>query len=86
MAIMLNAVEETLFIPLWCRAKVSTKFPSLLHDPKAVDLVETIDYDFSVIDVQLSPEFQLTSLTRARQCDDAIQVYIADHPRASVII
>lgn len=85
MAITLDAVEETLFIPLWCRAQMSTKYPSLLHDPKAVDLVEAIDYNFSVIDAQLSPEFQLTSVARARQCDDAIQVYITDHPRASVI-
>jgi len=85
MTITLNAVEETLFIPLWCRAQVSMKYPSLLHDPKAVDLVEAIDYDFSVIDKRLSPEFRLTSVARARQCDHAIQVYIADHPRASVI-
>jgi len=64
MAIILNAVEKTLFIPLWCRAQVSMKYPLLLHDPKAVDLVEAIDYDFSVIDARLRPEFRLTSVAR----------------------
>jgi O-methyltransferase involved in polyketide biosynthesis len=84
-AITLNAVEETLLIPLWHRAQVSIKYPLLFCDPKAVDLVEAIDYDFSVIDTRLSPEYRLTGVARARQCDNAIQVYIADHPRASVI-
>jgi O-methyltransferase involved in polyketide biosynthesis len=84
-AITLNAVEETLLIPLWHRAQVSIKYPSLFRDPKAVDLVEAIDYDFSVIDARFSPEFRLTGAARARQCDNAIQVYIVDHPRASVI-
>jgi len=80
-----NTVEETLFIPLWCRAQVSKKYPSLLYDPKAVDLVRAIDYDFSVIESRFSPEYFLTSAARARQCDDAAKAYIVEHPRASVI-
>jgi len=85
MAITRSTVEETLFIPLWCRAQVSTRYPSLLHDPKAIALVGAIDYDFSVIDARLSPEFRLTSAARDRQCDEAVRAYLADHPRASVI-
>jgi len=85
MTITLNAVEEILFFPLWCRVQVSKKYPSLLHDPKAINLVKAIDYDFSLLDAQFSLEFLLTSVARARQFDDAIQVYIADLPHASVV-
>jgi O-methyltransferase involved in polyketide biosynthesis len=80
-----SIVEETLFIALWCRAHVSTHYPSLLYDAKAVDLVRAIDYDFSVIESRFSPEYFLTSAARARQCDDAATAYVAAHPRASVI-
>jgi O-methyltransferase involved in polyketide biosynthesis len=69
MPITLNAVEETLLIPLWHRAQASIQYPSLFCDPKAVDLVEAIDYDFSVIDTRFSPEYRLTGVVRARQCD-----------------
>lgn len=85
MAVNLNGVEETLFIPLWGRAYVSTHYPSLFYDAKAIDLVRSIDYDFSHIRERFPPEFRLISIARARQCDDAIRAYISDHPRASVI-
>jgi O-methyltransferase involved in polyketide biosynthesis len=85
MAITLSAVEQTLFIPLWCRAQASTTYQSLLCDPKAVELVEAIDYDFSVIDARLSPVIRLASVARSRQCDDVLKACIANHPRASVV-
>jgi len=85
MGITPNTVEETLFIPLWNRAQVSRKYPSLLYDPKAVELVEAIDYDFPAIDAQMNHEHRLANVARARQCDDVTRAYVTDHPRASVI-
>jgi O-methyltransferase involved in polyketide biosynthesis len=85
MAITLSAVEETLFIPLWCRAQASKTYQLSFYDPKAVELVEYIDYDFSVIDGQLSPVIRLASVARARQFDNVFKAFIADHPRASVV-
>jgi O-methyltransferase involved in polyketide biosynthesis len=85
MAIGLDTVEETLFIPLWCRAQASKKYPSLLYDPKAVELVETIDYDFSPIAEKFDALYKLSSVVRAKHLDDQTRAYIAEHPRASVI-
>ena len=85
MPISLSALEETLFIPLWCRAQASLHDPSLFYDPKAVELVQTIDYDFSAIETRLSPVIRLVSVARARQCDRIVKAYIAQHPRASVV-
>jgi O-methyltransferase involved in polyketide biosynthesis len=85
MPIALGALEETLFIPLWCRAQASEKYPSLFCDSKAVELVQSIDYDFSAIEARLSPVIRLASAARARQCDNVLKAYVADHPRTSVV-
>jgi O-methyltransferase involved in polyketide biosynthesis len=43
----LGVVEETLLIPLYARAVETQKPDGLLADARAVEMVETIDYDFS---------------------------------------
>ena len=83
--ISLSALEETLFIPLWCRAQASLHYPSLFYDPKAVELVQTIDYDFAAIAARLNPVIRLVSVARARQFDSILKAYVAQHPRASVV-
>ncbi|MGZ4863746.1 MAG: class I SAM-dependent methyltransferase [Halobacteriota archaeon] len=85
MAIELTGVEKTLFIPLWCRAKASKKYPALLYDPKAVELLETIDYDFSSIAEKFDSVYKLSTVVRAKHLDDETRAYIAEHPRATVI-
>ena len=81
----LNGLEETLLIPLWARAKMSREYNSFFNDPKAIELVEQIDYDFSKIDEALRFEGILLNTTRAKQFDDKVKGYITEHPRASVI-
>ncbi len=81
----LSAVEETLFIPLWCRAHASTYYSSLIYDPKAIELVHSIDYDFSAIGARLDPVIKIASVARARQCDEVLKVYMAEHPHVSIV-
>src|SRR3974390_490678 len=83
--INLGSVEETLLIPLWGRATISREYPSLLNDTKAVELVGQIDYDFSKLDQTLRYGTNLLHAARAKQIDDKIRAYIAQHPEASVI-
>ncbi|HXY88387.1 MAG TPA: class I SAM-dependent methyltransferase [Candidatus Acidoferrales bacterium] len=83
--INLTGVSETLLGPLWGRAKLSRERNPVLNDIKAIELVEQIDYDFSTIDHKIPPEVDLLIVARAKQFDDKIRSYIAEHPRASVI-
>jgi len=94
--ITLSDVSQTLLAPLWGRAQLSKEYSSLFYDAKAVELVEKIDYDFSTSDVPflgilftaaLKDDISLFSLgsLRAKQFDDKIRAYIAEHPHASVI-
>ena len=85
MKVNLGDIEETLLIPLWGRAKFTQEYPSFLNDQKAVELVEQIEYDFPRLDKTLPESFNLLHATRAKQFDDKIRAYIAQHPKASII-
>ncbi len=82
---MLSVQEETLFIPLWCRAQASTYYSSQFYDPKAVEIVQSSDYDFSAINARLDPVVQVASVARATQCDEILKSYIAEHCCASIV-
>jgi O-methyltransferase involved in polyketide biosynthesis len=92
----LSGVSASMLGCLWGRAQVSKQYSSLFYDEKAVELVEKIDYDFSTSDVPFEdiwfnisrkvnlPEFGLFTL-RAKQFDEKVKAYIAEHPHASVV-
>jgi len=92
----LSGVSASMLRCLWGRAQLSKKYGSLFYDAKSIELIEKIDYDFSVSDVPFGgimsnisrkgnlPEFGLFTL-RAKQFDDKIRAYIAERPHASVI-
>jgi O-methyltransferase involved in polyketide biosynthesis len=46
----LGEVQETLLIPLYARAVETAKPDGVLHDPRAVEMVRAIDYDFGRFD------------------------------------
>jgi len=92
----LGGISASMLGCLWGRAQVSKEYSSLFYDEKAIELVEKIDYDFSTNDVPFEdiwfnisgqvnlPEFRLGTL-RAKQFDNKVTAYIAEHPRASVV-
>ena len=45
-----NSVQETLVIPLYGRKICTELYPNVFKDEKAVELIEKIDYDFSVLE------------------------------------
>jgi len=81
----LSSLEETFVLPLWHRAQVSKTYPELLNDPKGIELVDHLDYDFSTFEQHFTLENSLWFAARARQFDDKLRAYISAHPRASVV-
>ncbi|MEM6989215.1 MAG: class I SAM-dependent methyltransferase, partial [Myxococcota bacterium] len=45
-SVELGDVQETLLIPLLARAVETSRSNGLLEDPRAVEIVEQLDYDF----------------------------------------
>lgn len=81
----LSKIEETMLGPLWARAVYSKKFPYLLYDKKAIEIIENVDYDFSEIGEYLGEWRAVGLMIRAKRFDEAAKTYIKNNPRATII-
>ncbi|ACV22719.1 O-Methyltransferase involved in polyketide biosynthesis [Slackia heliotrinireducens] len=84
-----DTVQETLVIPLYGRKLCTERFPSLFQDPKAVELIDRLDYDYEAFATKaskLSQEFGALEVAM-RQTDLAFEVrdYLSTHPNAAVV-
>jgi O-methyltransferase involved in polyketide biosynthesis len=68
----LGSVQKTLLLPLWGRAVEAAKPHPLLVDRTAVEIIATIDYDFSTI-------------ARSLHTDRTIRGFLARHPDATFV-
>lgn len=84
-----NTVQETLVIPLYGRKKCSELYPNLFFDESAAELIDKIDYDFSVLEKEAESTVQQFGFLEAamRQSDLAWEVkdYLKTHPNAAVV-
>ncbi|MEO0409803.1 MAG: class I SAM-dependent methyltransferase, partial [Cyanobacteria bacterium P01_A01_bin.135] len=81
-AVDLGPVQETLLIPLLGRAVQTQKGNGLIQDPKAVEIVNALDYDFSKWEKSRS----LTGATlRTRMYDQDVQAFLNEHPAGTVV-
>ena len=82
-----GAVQKTLILPLWARAKETQKQHPLIYDPVAENIVARLDYDFS--DIEANKEFaenqQIQWALRAYQFDSSIRAFLASTKYATVI-
>jgi len=79
----LSAVSQTLLIPLYFRAMESQRPDGLVRDPKAVELVSQLDYDFSSI--QRRKDELVSFLLRMREFDRLACAFLAEHPEGVIV-
>ena len=79
----LNAVSQTLLIPLYIRAMESQRPDGLVQDPKAVELVGQLDCDFSSV-LKMKNE-QVNFLLRMREFDRLARAFLAEHPDGVIV-
>lgn len=78
-------MSQSSLVTLYSRAKLTKENGSLLNDTKAIELVERIDYYFSLLE-KSGPDFNFfTTAARAIQLDNKVKAYIKEHPHASVV-
>lgn len=80
--VRLGDVQQTLFIPLYGRAVQTRAKRGLLHDPKAVEMVEAIDYDFAQFDGARS---LLGASLRTCVFDVWVRSFLDEHPDGTVV-
>lgn len=78
-----TGVAETFLIPLWAKA-VETKRPrGIIHDPKAVEIMNLIDYDFGKF--EKGKMSQIGVSIRTMLLDRAVSAFIKKNPDAAII-
>lgn len=81
-SMLLNGVSETLLVTLFYRARETQSNNPLIKDHKAVEIVESLDYDFSRCNKWTN---QACMAVRTRIFQDAIQGFLDENPRSVVI-
>jgi O-methyltransferase involved in polyketide biosynthesis len=81
----LDNIQETLLLPLWGRAVETRKFKPKLSDPKAIEVIDHIVYDFSIITKNIGWITQLAWVARSLHIDRTISGFIKDHPDATIV-
>jgi O-methyltransferase involved in polyketide biosynthesis len=78
----LGAIQETLFITLAARARESRRKRPLLRDPRAVELVESIDYDTAKYGRGAGGPI---TVLRSTIFDFWVRSFLADNPNGTVV-
>ena len=78
----LGAVQETLFIPLAARARETRKRRPVLRDPKAVHMVDSIDFDTATYGRGVGG---LVTILRTATFDVWVRNFLARNPAGTVV-
>ena len=82
LSVDLGPVQETLLIPLLGRARETQAGNGLIQDEKAVEIVSTLDYDFS----KWEKSSALKGATlRTRIYDQDVQTFLSEHPAGTIV-
>jgi O-methyltransferase involved in polyketide biosynthesis len=78
---VLSGVSETALLTLYTRAHEARRPDSIIDDPIAIELVDSIDYDFAKFGFSRRQSFAMRALGYDRQT----RRYLVDHPKATVV-
>lgn len=82
MNVELGPIQETLLIPLLGRARETQRDGGLIHDPKAVEIVEQLDYDFSKW--ERAPSLKGATV-RTRMYDHEAGAFLREYPSGTIV-
>ena len=81
-SIQLGTVQETLLVPLYARAVDSRRKRPILNDRKAVEMVESIDWDFQ----RFNQKWRIAAATlRTAIFDVPVRDFLSRHPEGTVV-
>ncbi|MDU4959510.1 MAG: class I SAM-dependent methyltransferase [Sporomusaceae bacterium] len=80
---VLSGVPETLLIPLWARAVESRRDAPIITDAKAVEMMASIDYDFTKF--EQAWKSQIGVVIRTEILNTAVAEFIRQAPAAVIV-
>lgn len=81
--LQLGCVQETLLIPLYMRARETRRAEGIIRDSKAVEIVDSLAYDFSKFDSAW--RLQLDVAIRTEIFDQLVRDFLLRHPDGLVV-
>ncbi|WP_416972460.1 class I SAM-dependent methyltransferase [Streptomyces sp. 4F14] len=78
----LGEIQETLLIPLYARAVETRKRRGMLHDPRAVEMVDALEYDFSRF---AGARSLVGANLRTLLFDHWVREFLTAHPSGTVV-
>ena len=81
-SIQLGQVQETMLVPLYARAVETLRKHPILKDPKAVAMVESIDWDFRRFGQRLRV---VACVLRSAMFDEWVKAFLSRHPEGTVV-
>ncbi len=81
----LGSIQETLMIPLYGRALESRKEKGILHDSKAENIVQRLNYNFAQFHDPGSMESLERTVRRTAITDRILKEVLLEHPAATVV-
>lgn len=81
----LTGLQETLFVPLWGRAREARMKKPIFIDKKAVEIVDSISCDLTVFTKKLNKAAHIGFIARSMYFDDEIRKFIKNHQTATIV-
>lgn len=81
----LGDIQKTLLMPVWARAVETKKENPILVDMTALEIIDTVDFDFSHMTDNLSEISQIAWIARCKRFDLIVNNFIYYHPRGTVV-
>ena len=81
--VRLSGISETLLIPLWARAMETRRPDAILRDPIALEIFESLDYDFSKFRGAWTTQTGIA--IRTKLLDESTSAFLAANPDGVVI-
>ncbi|MBN1415452.1 MAG: class I SAM-dependent methyltransferase [Bacteroidales bacterium] len=81
----LGDIQKTLFMPVWARAVETKKENPILIDLTALEIIDTVDFDFSQMTDNLAEISQIAWIARCKRFDMIVNDFIDNHPNGTVV-
>ena len=81
----LGDVQKTLFMPVWARAVETKKKEPILIDHTALEIVDSVDFDFSQMSKNVPEISQIAWIARCKRFDMIVNEFITKHPEGTII-
>jgi O-methyltransferase involved in polyketide biosynthesis len=81
----LGDLQKTLFMPVWARAVESEKKKPILFDNTALDIIDSVDFDFSQLSDNVPEISQIAWIARCKRFDMIVNDFITRHPEGTIV-